>query len=202
MTRKAPGSKTNDKKRTALTKRRYRGRVIAQPIPTTPTPTTPVNSTALTPTVVTSSTQIPKVMSTATSILITVYNLAKGKFSEIPCPTGRPQTKENPSILNSNLLPLEDIPNALVRDATPCPSTGSVSENLSTARKDWPTPPTPVPTLKTEAPPQVAVIPHAMVMPKQVVEKCSWGLHCHICKYEEEHREEDWDSNRERMPHQ
>ena len=36
-----------------------------------------------------------------------------------------------------------------------------------------------------------------MVMPKQVAEKCSWGLHCPICKNEEEH-EEDWDGNRQK----
>ena len=33
-----------------------------------------------------------------------------------------------------------------------------------------------------------------MLMPKQVAEKCSWGLHCPICKNEEEHKE-DWDGN-------
>ena len=44
-----------------------------------------------------------------------------------------------------------------------------------------PTPaPTPAPTIKMEDPPQSAVIPHAMVMPKQVAEKCTWGLHCPI----------------------
>ena len=51
--------------------------------------------------------------------------------------------------------------------------------------------------LKTEVPPQTAAIPHAMVMPKQVIEKCSWGLYCPICKNEEEHGEEDWNSNRQ-----
>ena len=35
-----------------------------------------------------------------------------------------------------------------------------------------------------------------MVMPKQVAEKCSWGLHCPICKNEEEHKE-DWDGDRQ-----
>ena len=54
-----------DKKRRtgAPVKRKYKVRVIAQPIPTTPTPTTPVNSTPTvpTPTVVTTSTQTPVV---------------------------------------------------------------------------------------------------------------------------------------------
>ena len=35
-------------------------------------------------------------------------------------------------------------------------------------------------------------------MPKQATEKCSWGLHCPICKNEE--HEEDWDGDRQREP--
>ena len=73
----------------------------------------------------------------------------------------------------------------------PMPSTGSASENLFETGKDWPVSPTPAPTIKTEAPLQVAVIPHAMVIPNQVEEKCTWGPHCPICKNEEENREED-----------
>ena len=50
ITREAPGPKTSDKRRrTVFTKRRYKVRVIAQPIPTNPTPTELVNSTAPTP---------------------------------------------------------------------------------------------------------------------------------------------------------
>ena len=64
--------------------------------------------------------------------------------------------------------------------------------------KDWPIPPTPTatpaPPIKMETAPQVAAISHVMVMPKQATEKCSWGLHCPICKNKEEH-EEDWDGN-------
>ena len=137
MTRKAPKLKMSDKRRrTVLTMRKYKVRVIAQPIPTTPTPTAPVYSTTPTPTVTTVSTQIPMVKSAAKSIPVTVYNLVKGKFSEIPYPTGRPQNKGNPSILNSNPPPLEDIPNAPVREATPWPSTGSDPENLFKARNN------------------------------------------------------------------
>ena len=117
-----------------LTKRKYKVRVIAQPIPTTPTPSTPVNWTTDTSTVATVSTQMPMVKSAAMSIPVTVYNLAKGKFSEISYPIGRPQTERNPSIQNSNPPPLEDIPNVPVREATPWPSTGSAPENLFEAK--------------------------------------------------------------------
>ena len=37
-----------------------------------------------------------------------------------------------------------------------------------------------------------------MVMPKQVVDKCSWGLHFPICKNKQEHGVEDWDSDRQK----
>ena len=35
-------------------------------------------------------------------------------------------------------------------------------------------------------------------MPKQVKGKCTGGLHCPICKNEEEHSDEDWNDNRQR----
>ena len=51
-----------DKRRkTMLAKRRYKVRVLAQTIPTTPTATAPVNSTTYFPTVTTASTQTPVV---------------------------------------------------------------------------------------------------------------------------------------------
>ena len=140
MTRKAPGLKTNDKKkRTALAKRRYKVRVIVQLIPTTPTPTVPEN---ITPTVPTPSlaTQMPMVKSAAMSFPVTVYNLAKGKFDEVPYSTGRPQIEGNLSIQNSNPPPLEDIPNVPIREGSHRPNAGSASENLFKARKDWPIP--------------------------------------------------------------
>ena len=155
MTGKAPGPKTNDKRRTMLAKRRYKVRVIAQPIPTIPTPTTPINSTAPSPTVATTSTQMPVVRSTAEYIPVMVYQLATGKFPEVPYPTARPQNKGHPSVQIPNPPPLEDIPNAPVRQGTTWPSTGSASKNLFETRKDWPTPSTPTPTpassVKTEA---------------------------------------------------
>ena len=146
-------------------------RVPAQPVPTTTTPTAP------TPTVATASTQMPVVRSTVTSIPVMVYELKTGKFVEVPYPTARPQNKGHPSTQSSNPPPLEDIPNAPIRQSTPWPNTASASENLFETRKDWPIPPTPAPTpfptVKTEAPPQVAVIPSEMVTPKQNTEKCS-----------------------------
>ena len=53
---------------------------------------------------------------------------------------------------------------------------------------------------KVEVPPRVAAIPHAMVLPKPqnnrpVEEKCTWGLHCPICKKEDEEGTEDWNGD-------
>ena len=157
----------------------YNMRVLTQPTPSTPTSITP------TPTVATVSTQTPAARSTAVSVPVTVYNLATGQFAEVPCQTTRPQNE------GSNPTPLEDIPNAPPRQSTPWPHPGSTSENLFLNRKDWPIPPapaaTPAPTIKAEKPPQVAAIPHAMVMPMR---ECSWGPHCPICKNEEEYKED------------
>ena len=103
LTRKTPGPKMAEKKRRtrAPVKRRYKVRVIAQPIPTTPTLTTPLNliPTVPIPIVATSTAtnQMLVVKSAAASIPVTVYNLAQGKFEGIPNPTGRPQAEENPS---------------------------------------------------------------------------------------------------------
>ena len=124
-----------------------------------------------------------------------VYNLATRKFREVPCPSTLTQ--------NSNPPPLEDIPNAPVRLGTPLPNAGSASENLFETRKDWPIPhnavPTPAPTIKTEKPPKIAGIHHMMVMPKQATEKCSWVLHCPICKHKEEH-EDDCNGDMQNQP--
>ena len=89
MTRKAPGPKTSDKgKRTMLTKRSYKVRVLTQPIPTTTTPTAP------TPTGSTTSTQTSVDRSAAASIQVMVYKLAMGKFAQVPYPTARPRMKD------------------------------------------------------------------------------------------------------------
>ena len=96
--------------------------------------------------------------------------MATRELAKVPYPLERPQAEEIPSIHNSYHPTLKAIPNASVRQDTSWPSTESASENLFETRKDWPIPPTPAPTVKTEVPSQTAAIPHAMVMPKQVVE--------------------------------
>ena len=73
--------------------------------------------------------------------------------------------------------------------------------NLFEARAGWPVPPTLASSVKvenTEVPLQIAEIPCAMVMPKQVAEKCTCGPHCPICKKEEEDSVEGWNSDRQR----
>ena len=45
---------------------------------------------------------------------------------------------------------------------------------------------------KSKVPPQTAVIPCAMVMPKQSGEKCTWGPHCLIYIKEEEEGMDNW----------
>ena len=121
-----------------------------------------------------------------------VYKLTMGQFAEISHPTPRSLNDD------TNPPPLEDISSALIRKGTPWPNARSVSENLFETRKDWPIPPTPVPTpaptIKTEEQPKIAAFPHAMVLSKLATEKCSWGPHCPICKNKEEH-EDDWDGD-------
>ena len=187
-----PNINVPDKRRkTMIANSRCKVRVLTEPTPSTPTSTAPA------PTVATVSNQTTTARSTAESLLVMVYKIATGQFAEVPCETTIPQNE------GSNPSPLEDIPNALPRQGTPWPNSGSTSENLFETRKDWPIPPspatTPAPTIKTEDPPQVAAILHAIVMPKQATEKCSWGPRCPICKNEEEH-EEDWDSNMQNQP--
>ena len=168
-----------------IAQQRYKVRVLTQP--STPTSTTSA------PTVAMVSTQTPVTSSTAVmSVPITVYNLATGKFKQTPCPPTITQNSNNP--------PLEDIPSAPIRQGTPWPNAGSVKENLFETRKDWPIPPTPTATIKTEEQPKIAAIPHAMVFPKQATEKCSWGQHCPICASDEEHGEEDWDGTKQNLP--
>ena len=70
----------------------------------------------------------------------------------------------------------------------------TASTNLFKARANWPILPIETPTVKmdkTEVSPRVAAIPHAMVLNKPqnnkpAEGKCTWGLHCPICKKEEE----------------
>ena len=117
-------------------------------------------------------------------------------------PIARPQNGGHPSVQNPP--PLEDIPMAPVRQGTSWPNAESTSENLLETQKDWPVPPAPVPTsaptMKTEAPSQVAAIPRVMEAPRQAAKNCKWGPHCPICKNEEEHGEEDWDGDLQNQP--
>ena len=65
-------------------------------MPMNPTPTTESNHTVVN-TMVTTQTPVAKSTATAaTSIPVTVYNLAQGEFEGIPYPTGKPQ-EEGPS---------------------------------------------------------------------------------------------------------
>ena len=160
MIRKASEPKASDKrKRTMLTKRKYKVRVLAQPASTTPT--TSVNSTAPIPRIATTSTHTPVTRSAATSIPVMVYKLATGQFVEVPYPTPRPQDEGHPSIQNSKPPPLEDISSTPFRPGILWSTEGSASENLFETRKHWPFPPTlaPSPIMKTETPPQIAAIP-------------------------------------------
>ena len=140
---------------------------------------------------------MPVVKSAATSLPVTVYNLVQGKFEGIPCPTGRPQEEENPSAHSCNLSQQRQQPEAAptvtnpqTREDTRGPNIMPVSTNLFEARASWPIPPSETPTVvkveKTEVPPRVAAIPHALVLNKPqnnrpVKEKCTGGLHCPIC---------------------
>ena len=68
--------------------------------------------------------------------------------------------------LNDNPLPLGAVLHAPVRQDTPWPSAGSLSENLFETMKDWPIPstpvPTPAPTIRTEEQPKTAAIKKSM----------------------------------------
>ena len=145
------------------------------------TPTAPVNPVpcavpTATAATFTATTQMPVVKSAATSIPVTVYNLVQGKFEGIPYPTGRPQVEENPSVPSCSTSKQrqqpETTPNVTtfqVREDTPWPNTMPDSTNLFEARANWPIPPTETPAVKmekTEVPPRVAAIPHAMVLNK------------------------------------
>ena len=199
------------KRRTrAPVKRRYKVRVIVQPLSPTPTTSVPMNPIP-TPMVATSGayTLMPVVKSAATSIPVTIYNLAQGKFEGILHPAGRPQAEENPSTpspLQQRSQPeaIHTAPVFQVREDTPWPNNIPAFTNLFETSTDWPIPPTQTPAVKVEKAevlPRVAAILCAMVLPKQqnntsAEEKCTWGLHYPISKKEEEEGTEDWNSDR------
>ena len=183
-------------------KRRFKVRVVTQPMPTNPTllmntilPAEPTPTVAT----ATATTQMPMRKSAATSIPVTVYNLAQGKFQGIPNLTTRVQEGEGPSAPSYNncqgqqpeaaavVIPIQN------REDTPWPNTMPASTNLFDARASWPIPPSEPPTVvkmeKTEVPPWVAAIPHTLVLNKpqnnRPVEECRWGSHCPICAKED-----------------
>ena len=169
-------------------------------LPAEPTPTVATTTT---------TTQTPMTKSAATSIPVTVYNLAQGKFQGIPNLTTRVQG-EGPSTPRYN-NPQEQQPEATAavtplqnREDTPWPNTMPASTNLFGSRASWPILPTEPPTVvmmeKAEVPPRIAAIPHALVLNKPqnnkpVEEECRWEPHCPIFTKEEGTR--DWYSERQ-----
>ena len=78
----------------------FKVRAIAQPMPINPTlPMNPISPIEPTPTAAmsTATTQMTVTKSAATSIPVTVYNLAQGKFKEIHNPNMKFQEGEGPS---------------------------------------------------------------------------------------------------------
>ena len=103
-----------------------------------------------------------------------------------------------------NNLKLYPMPQTSRSERTPHGLTLYQPPQICSRPADWPIPPTEPPKVKmekAEVPPRVAAIPHAMFLNKPqnnkaVEEKCTWGLHCPICKREEEDTE-DWNSDRQ-----
>ena len=172
-------------------------------------PTLPMNltlSTDPTPTAVTTVTlaQMP-VVKLATMIAkfipVTVYNLAQGKFKEIPYPERKSQRKKAPPppvvtvpLWNSNPK-LQPLPQPCRTERTPhgqipCQPlmTCLLREYLGKSPYNGEVPtPTFVKMEKAEdrAPPRLAAIHHALVLNKPksnkpAEEECRWGPHCPI----------------------
>ena len=197
--RNTPVSKKAKKKRVKMpVKRRFKVRVIEQPMTTNPTlPANPALSTEPTPTVdiTMATTQIPEARTAAaptTAIPVTVYNLAHGKFKGISYPTKWLQ-EEGPPMPSGNNPFVEQQPKVAVtatapqnREDTPWPNTMPTSTNLFEARASWPILQMKVPTAikagkaEEKTPPRLAAISCAMVKkPSQekAEEKCGWGPH-------------------------
>ena len=154
LTRKAPGPKMNGKyRRTRVpAKRRYKVRLTAQPLPTTPTTSVPVNPIP-TPTAAMSNASTKNIHSKIGSHIHPGdgVQLGTGKIQRNSL-TSRKVTK-NPSASSCNPPQLEATPRAPtfhVRVDTPWPNTMPTSMNLFEARADWPIPPTPAPTVNAE----------------------------------------------------
>ena len=81
---------------------------------------------------------------TATSIPVTVYNLAGGKFKGIPYPTRKPQEEEGSAAPNCDNPQEEQQPEAAAtvtapqnRENTPWPNTMPAPDNLFIERESW-----------------------------------------------------------------
>ena len=104
--RKTPAPKKAEKKESqSASEEKVKMRVITQPKPTNPT--LPINQTLAAepnPTVVntTATTLTLLAKSATTSIPVTVYNLAQGKFEGIPYPLRKFQEGEGPSAPSCN----------------------------------------------------------------------------------------------------
>ena len=145
-------NKAEKKRAKVPVKRMFKVRVIAQPMSTNPSlPVNPTLSTDLTPTLVTTTVTLAQmpvakpVTTIATSIPVTVYTLAQGKFKDILYPAGKSQEKENPSTPSDNNLlvdqPSEAAATATVpqnREDTPWSNTMPASDNLFVERASWP----------------------------------------------------------------
>ena len=123
--------KAEKKKRAkAPVKRRFKVRVIAEPMPTDPNlpmnPTLPPepNPTVVNTTVTNQTLVANSEATAATSIPVTVYNLAQGKFEGIPYPTGKPEA----AVIATAPQKRED---------TPLPNTMLACTNLFDARASW-----------------------------------------------------------------
>ena len=156
--------------------------------------------------------------SAATSIPMTVYNIAQGKFDGIPYPTGKPQEEEGPSAPSCNNSQERQQPEAVVtasapqkREDTLWSNTMPASMNVFNTRASWQIPPTEAPTvIRTEEAekkiqPRLATIPHTLVLNKPqsnkpAEEECRWGPHCPICAKSTPNQKaentEDWNSER------
>ena len=85
--------------------------------------------------------------------------------------------------MNDIPLPLEDIPSAPVRQGTLGPMQVQHQRICLKPGRTGLFPPVwfPPPS-KQKNNPKLQLSPHAMPMPKQATEKCSWGLHCPMKK--------------------
>ena len=117
-------------------------------------PSLPVNltlSTDPTPTVVTTTATLAQtpVAKPATAIVkstpVTVYNLAQGKFKDIPYPARKSQEEEGPSTPSDNNPLVEQQPKAAATATapqnskdTPWPNTMPASDNFFVERASWP----------------------------------------------------------------